>query len=212
MVMQTPSAKALFDNTPVLITESKEDYGAIYNDIERRVQPQDIIEQFELSNVSWLVWDVLRYQRAKTAIINAGMRSALEQIFDQLLREPGTDHYGEISEEAEDLAWKWFRDPKAKQAGCKLLAEFQLDESAIEAMAIRNALAQIEPLDRLIASAEARLRQALRFIAECRENLARRLSEAAERVLKDEKVLRLENSSNETSVLPDHGDRTTTGR
>jgi hypothetical protein len=196
------SAKALFANTPVLITESKEDYEAIYKDIERRVRPQDIIEQFEASNVSWLVWDVLRYQRSKIAIINAGMRSALEQIFDQLLRDPGTDHYGQISEEAEELAWKWFRDPKAKQKGCKLLAEFQLDESAIEATAIRNALAQIEPLDKLIASAEARLHQALRFIAEYRENLARRLSEAADRLLEDEKVLQLQNSSNETSVVP----------
>jgi hypothetical protein len=174
------SAKALFANTPVLITESKEDYEAIYKDIERRVRPQDIIEQFEASNVSWLVWDVLRYQRSKIAIINAGMRSALEQIFDQLLRDPGTDHYGQISEEAEELAWKWFRDPTA----------------------IRNALAQIEPLDKLIASAEARLHQALRFIAEYRENLARRLSEAADRLLEDEKVLQLQNSSNETSVVP----------
>jgi len=135
------------------------------------------------------------------ASINAGMRSALEQIFDQLLRDPGTDHYGQISEEAEELAWKWFRDPKAKQKGCKLLAEFQLDESAIEATAIRNALAQIEP-GQAEASAEARLRQALRFIAEYRENLARRLSEAADRLLEDEKVLQLQNSSNETSVVP----------
>src|SRR6188472_826338 len=117
------------------------------------------------------------------------MRSALEQIFDQLLRDPGTHHYGRISDEAEELAWKWFRDPTAKQKGCKLLANFHLNESAIEATAIRNALAQIEPLDRLIASAEARLRQALRFIAEYRENLAHRLSEAADRILEEAKVL-----------------------
>jgi hypothetical protein len=57
-------------------------------------------------------------------------------------------------------------------------------------------------LDKLIASAEARLHQALRFIAEYRENLARRLSEAADRLLEDEKVLQLQNSSNETSVVP----------
>jgi hypothetical protein len=202
MVKQVRNVKALLADMPVLITESKDEFEAVYKDVDRQVKPRDIIEEFEVSHISSLIWDILRLRKSKVGIINAGFRAAMEQIFKQLLRKPGETRYVEPSEDAQVLAWKWFVDPKAKANASELLTRFGLDESAIEATVIRNTLPEIETVDRLIALAEARLRQALRFIAEYRESLARQLREAADRILADEKVLRLEDASSETSVVP----------
>jgi hypothetical protein len=200
---QIRNVKALLADTPVLITESKDEFEALYKDVHRQVKPRDVIEEFDVSHISSLIWETLRLRKSKVGIINAGYRAAMEQIFDQLLREPGEPRYDDRpSEDAQLLAWKWFVDPKAKAEASRLLTRFGLDESAIEATVIRNTLPQIEAVDRLIAGAEARLRQALRFIAEYRESLARRLSEAADRILADEKVDQLEDASNEPSVVP----------
>jgi hypothetical protein len=198
---QIRNVKALLADTPVLITESKDEFEALYKDVHRQVKPRDIIEEFEVSHISSLIWDTLRLRKSKVGIINVGYRAATEQIFDQLLREPGETRH-DAGYDAQVLAWKWFVDPKAKAEASKLLTRFGLDESAIEATVIRNKLPEIEALDRLIAGAEARLRQALLFIAEYRESLARRLSEAADRILADEKVDQLEDASNEPSVVP----------
>jgi hypothetical protein len=75
-----------------------------------------------------------------------------------------------------------------------LLKYFDLDESAIEAEAIRRSAADIELLDRLLASIEARRDKALRRIAEYRGELGRQMRQAADRII-DGKALAIEDAS-----------------
>ena len=65
----------------------------------------------------------------------------------------------------------------------RLLADFQLDESAIEAEAVRSLTDKLEQLDRLLASLESRRNKALRCIAEYRGGLARQLRESSDRII-----------------------------
>jgi hypothetical protein len=69
-----------------------------------------------------------------------------------------------------------------------------LDESAIEAEAIRRPAADIELLDRLLTSQESRRDKARRRIAEYRGDLGRQMRNAAERIIEG-KALVLEDGS-----------------
>jgi hypothetical protein len=99
-------------------------------------------------------------------------------------------------EQAGDLALRWFTDRDAKKQVSELLAQFQLDESAIEAEAI--SLEVLELLDRMLASLESRRDKALRRIAEYRSSFARQLREGANRMIEGG-VPRLELASSKKS-------------
>ena len=75
-----------------------------------------------------------------------------------------------------------------------MLREFQLDELAIEAEAMRSVAADLEQLDRLLASLESRRNKALRCIADYRSDLAQRLRKSGDRIIEGQ-VLALENAS-----------------
>jgi len=92
------------------------------------------------------------------------------------------------SEEAEDLALRWFTDREAKKQVAEVLGQFGLDESAIEAEAIRCVSSDLELLDRMLASLESRRDKALRRVAEYRGSLARQLRESADRLIEGQVV------------------------
>jgi len=80
------------------------------------------------------------------------------------------------------------------------LSRFNLDESAIEAEAIRKSSADLELLDRMLTSLESRRNKALGCIAEYRASLAHQLQENAERIIDGKDVLQLEHPSNKRST------------
>ena len=80
-------------------------------------------------------------------------------------------------------ARRGFPAPQAKRKSQQLLEEFQLDETAIEAEAVRCSSDQLEQLDRLLASLESRRNKALRCVAEYRGGLARQLRESSDRII-----------------------------
>jgi len=59
-------------------------------------------------------------------------------------------------QESEALAFEWFTDPKARRQVAEILNRFHLDETAIEAEAIRSVAADLELLDRMLMSLEVR--------------------------------------------------------
>jgi hypothetical protein len=91
----------------------------------------------------------LRLRRCKAGIINAAFRAALQTVVTQLLREPGGSRF-DVECEADELARDWFSDPDIKEKVAEALREFELDESAIEAEAIRQSADDLERIDRLL--------------------------------------------------------------
>ena len=70
-----------------------------------------------------------------------------------------------------------------------------LDESAIEAEAIRRSSSDLELLDRMLTSLESRRDKALGCVAEYRARLAQQLWESTDRIIDGKDVLRLEHPS-----------------
>jgi hypothetical protein len=76
---------------------------------------------------------------------------------------------------AEKLAAGWFDDSVSKKEVSEILRRFDLDESAIEAEAIKLTSVQLEWLDRSLAVTSARLDKTLRLVMDYRSGFADRM-------------------------------------
>jgi hypothetical protein len=130
--------------------------------------------------------------RSKAAIINLAFRDALTEVVAQLLRKPG-EYKHQLKDRSEELARDWFSDPNVRKQIAEFLPEFDLDETALEAEAFRKSADDLEGIDRLMASAEARRDKALVCIAQYRGDFGVLLRESSDRLV-DGKVLKLEHA------------------
>src|SRR5215831_3972386 len=190
---------ALLPKLPLLITESAEEFDALRDAFEQEIKPRGIIEQMYVHDISAIVWEILRLRRCKVVIINSALRSALQSLLKQLLRQPGQYEY-EVEDEAQTLAQSWFSNQEAKKQVSEILNRFDLDESAIEAEAIRESSADLELLDRILTSLESRRDKALGCVAQYRASLAHQLRESADRIIDGKGILRLEDAASERST------------
>jgi hypothetical protein len=192
--MRRTNELALLPKLPLLITESADEFDALRDAFEREIKPQGIIEQMYVHDICAIVWEILRLRRCKVVIINSAFRSALQNLLSD---EPDQYEY----HEAEALAQAWFADQEAKKEVSELLGRFELDESAIEAEAIRRSSSNLELLDRMLSSLESRRDKALGCVAQYRASLAHQLRESADRIIDGKGVLRLEDAASKCSTL-----------
>ena len=167
MARRPPPPLALIKPPPVLITESADEFLRLHDALKDEFKPHGTIEEFKIEEIAALMWEIRRYRRAKTAILNSAYRNALGNLLKGICREPGLPVFG--IDDKEKLAHQWFgNDQNAKQLVLQKLAYFGLDEHAIEAEAIRIRAAELEKLDPLLASREWRLDKAWLSFAEFR--------------------------------------------
>jgi len=197
--MRRRNELTLLPKLPLLITESADEFDALRDAFEREIKPRGIIEQMYVHDFSLIVWEIQRLQRCKVVIINSAFGSALQSLLNQLLRQPGQDEF-DVEDEAEALAQAWFTDQEAKKQVSEILSRFDLDESAIEAEAIRRSSSDLELLDKMLTSLESRRDKALGCVAEYRASLAHQLRESADRIIDGKGVLRLEDAASERST------------
>jgi len=197
--MRGTNELTLLPTLPLLITESADEFSALRDAFENEIKPQGIIEQMYVHDISCIVWEILRLRRCKVVIINSAFRSALQNLLKQLLKQPGQYEY-EVEDEAQTLAQSWFSDQEAKKQVSEILSRFGLDESAIEAEAIRRSSSDLELLDRMLTSLESRRNKALGCVAEYRVSLGQQLRESADRIIDGKGVLRLEDAASERST------------
>jgi hypothetical protein len=105
-----------------------------------------------------------------------------------------------VGDESEELAQKWFTNKEVKKRVSDILNRFQLDESAIEAEAIRRSSSDLELLDRMLTSLESRRNKTLGCVAEYRASLGQQLRESADRIIDGKGVLRLEDAASNRST------------
>src|SRR5262245_50341597 len=196
--MRPRNELALLPKLPLLITESAEEFDALRDAFEREIKPRGIIERMYVHDICSIVWEILRLRRCKAVIINSAFRRALENLLVQL-RQPGQQDF-EARDPARKLAHAWFTDKEAQKQVSETLSRFELDESAIEAQAIRKSSWALELLDRMLTSLESRRNKALGCVAEYRASLADQLQESADRIIDGKGVLRLEGAASERST------------
>jgi hypothetical protein len=179
------SSSAVLRGAPLLITESKAEFDRIRDALNEEIKPRGILEQMYVEDIACLSWEVLRLRRSKAAIVNLAFRAALKELTTQLMRKPGQPTFL-LGDQPEELARDWFSDPNVKKQIGDLLREFDLDESAIEAEAIRRSTDDLERIDRLMASAETRRDKALVCVAQYRGDFGALLRDSSNRLITKE--------------------------
>src|SRR5262245_2139814 len=129
--MRRKNELALLPKSPLLLTESADEFDALRDAFEQEIKPRGIIEQMYVHDICDIVWEILRLRRCKVVIINSAFRIALQDLLVQLLTQPGQSAY----DEAQGLAHAWFTDKEAKEQVSEILSQFHLDDAAIEAEA-----------------------------------------------------------------------------
>ena len=178
----------LFSTPALLMTESAEDFASLSAALAQAIKPRDVVEQMYVGEIAALSWEILRFRRCKVAIVNSDFKGALEGLLSRLIRTPDWDDLRALVE-------NWFSEPAAKKEVLELLAHYHLEESAIEAEAIRSRSSELEVLDRMLTSLEFRRNKALRCIADYQDRLAQQVREVSDPVIEGTALVQLENRS-----------------
>lgn len=186
---------SLLSTPPLLFGESGAEFASLHAALELEIDPNGIIEKLYVDDVTVIVWEIRRLRPCKSAIINNAIRSALQALLRELMWSPEQPYY----EKADALAIEWYDSQEAKDKVSAILGRFHLDESAIVAQAIRGVLPEIETIERMIASLEARRDKVLRCVADYRDSLAQRLRQTSDRILQSDDLLGLEHSASKKS-------------
>ena len=194
---------------PVLKTESVDEYLKLRREVEAALDSSDAIEQLYVDDIVNHQWEIARLRRTKATLINMKLRSALTKMIMRIKVKSGevpapfdmrtldqrvviakgqspigfTQDYLDAREAAEGLSRRWFTDAKAREEVAALLRQFNFDESAVEAEAIRKLADELDILDRMLTSLESRRNKALVYLAGYRESVLVQPRARADRVL-----------------------------
>ncbi|OSI60628.1 hypothetical protein BSZ21_34785 [Bradyrhizobium canariense] len=159
----------------MLTSESQEEFDALAIAMIEYIKPDDPIRESWVMDVIQATWEIVRYQRTRTALIQSQYRNALSNLLQ---------HVADVNELiALHLADGWLGTRAGKQEVAKRLEPFSLNETAIEAEAIRMVFPDLEVLDSLLTSALKRRNKALRLLSESEAPLARRAREVSNRII-----------------------------
>jgi hypothetical protein len=128
-------------------------------------------------------WDIRRYERVKTGILDNALRKALARILNEILLPPGLIKRLECLMSSQSLSYWWLLDPESSRQIEALLKEAGRDKSAIDAEAYTLVADDLEKVHRLLKSARHGWDKALRSVARYRESLAGQLRQNCDRVL-----------------------------
>jgi len=150
--------------------------AAAYEELSARtdgaVRPADIFEEIWARDFINNEWDVLRYRRHLASLMTSTAYEGLEKILEPLV---------ESYPQRIDLARAWAaRDKAAIKRVDELLASAGLTMNAVMAHTFCTYLNELERIERMIASAEARRDAILREVELHRERRGRKLRRATE--------------------------------
>jgi hypothetical protein len=169
--------------TPVLITESVDEFIALRKQLYGEIQPNGIIEQAWVDDLAAVMWEIMRLLRIKAEIFNGAFYEALKKILKQVWSENFEDYLAR-DRAIEDLAWEWLaNDSDAQAKVSELLVQHQFDETAVEAEAFRMRAEDLEKLDYMLSRAEHRREKLIAGIAAFRQGLGKLVRQVSDQLL-----------------------------
>ncbi|HEY1545653.1 MAG TPA: hypothetical protein VGG01_24890 [Xanthobacteraceae bacterium] len=175
--LPAPSCAALPDLAflgalPLIPGDDAAGYDTLLARMTADVRPGNVIEEAWTRDVADLVWEALRLRRLKAALLTACADQGMQKLLYSL------DVHGNTFE----LSRRWAaRELQAVAEVDAVLAAAGLGINHVMARTLAVGIAEIERIDRMTASAEARRAAALREIGHHREHapFRARLGEAA---------------------------------
>jgi len=176
----------LFAEPPLLGSESIEDYLKLRDHLAYAAKPTNLIQWMLLKDYADLTFDIWRERKAKAAIIELKQKEVVLDLLKSTY--DGSDaeaaHYRIFT--AADDAQKWASNPEKRAEIDAVLAKRGHLPSAVQAQAFINGAAQIDAIDKRIATYELRRLTAYRELERIGDRLAQRLEKAATEFIEGE--------------------------
>src|SRR5262245_31286847 len=110
---------------PVLISESREEFDCLHDELEREIEPNGVIERLFVDDIAHIVWEIIRLRRCKAILISVAFLDALKALLARFAPEPGeVEHEWRL--ERELLARGWFNNEGDRKQVVKILKEYDL--------------------------------------------------------------------------------------
>src|SRR5262245_2535809 len=198
-VIATPSLLArggrlAWLSPPPLLGEDPAAYDELLGRISGAVKPSDVFEEIWVQDIVDLAWEVVRLRRLSASLMTATAHKAVQTILEPFI----PDYF-----ERESLAKAWgTRDKAAVKQIDNLLAAAGMSIDVVMAQTLSINLDDIERIDRMIATAEARRNLIMREIERHRATWAQDFRQAAQEA--EESSLRLSRIRLKQEAQGDH--------
>jgi len=159
------SLRRLFSAPSLMQGEDSDVYAELYARVEEVVQPQDVMDQMMVTDVTNHFWEQQRYRRCTGTVINTKRRAALERILhgaiglDEVDTETAADTYFEVArlEEREVTDYSTqVRVPKTRAGVVALMEEHGFVETDIDRAAVETSADALTDLENLAFKHEIR--------------------------------------------------------
>jgi hypothetical protein len=165
----SPPTLSFLGRAPLIPGDDTSGYDTLLARVCGAVGPGDLLEEAWVRDVVDLIWEAVRLRRLKAALMTACADEGMQKVLAGL----GVDYPIHLSK-------RWAaRELDAVGKVDAALAAAGLGIDHVMAQTLRTHIAEIERIDRMIASAEARRAATLREIAHHRERFAASLRGAA---------------------------------
>ena len=144
-----------FSPSPVLKGESAEAFEGLHDALNEELKPRGILEALLVADMAEKAWEIRRYRRVKTNLINSARRPGVKKLLESVVEYSSEQVYSRWQNEIYRLTEQWFSDESDKNEVLEIFERFGLDESAVEAAAMRIAAPDLEKLDRLSLAGSA---------------------------------------------------------
>jgi hypothetical protein len=149
LLVVPPEIARIVKRPRLVVTESREDYDALFDGVAQTIVPTNNLEWIAVGNYVELRWEIRRLRYAKAAIINATRLEAFRTIFESIL--PETSDRDQV---AAQLAHEWYEKPEERATIKDLLGKHDLDDDAVSAQALALRSPEIEKIDRMMQQLE----------------------------------------------------------
>src|SRR5690242_7186989 len=149
--------RALITERHILSSEDPNSYDGLLNSLIAIYRPKTVLLWLAVKNLQDLLWDQLRLNRIKPAIIEAGKKKALVALLN-LINNTSVIDYSPSggAMQSEESATLWFTDESERKRLSNLLHQFNLSPAAIDAKAFILHADQLQILETMQMSIEAR--------------------------------------------------------
>jgi hypothetical protein len=149
--------RPLITERHILSSEDPKSYDDLLNLLIALYRPKSILQWLGVKNQQDLLWEQLRLNRIKPAIIETGRKDALVQLLTSIADTWVIDDTstGNVTRAEED-ATGWFTDPSERERVSDLLRQYNLSETAIDAKAFILHADALQILERMQMSNEER--------------------------------------------------------
>ena len=156
--------ESYFLRPPLLSTESRNEYEAMFKALAAMLKPQDASEWFWTGDYLHYSWQIRRWRKSAANIIELMRKDGLRAILESVVEGEGAERSRLIDGYIES----WFKDDESKMSILDVLARHGLNEGHVTAQAMALRLPELDKFERLIGDFERRRSAALRELEDYR--------------------------------------------